>query len=68
VITYLNYLITWKNDFYYLILESTTQNDLQDIISGKSQVRFGAIIQTIADYLKKSTAASAEIKRNVNID
>ena len=43
-------------------MQNTTKNDLQDIISGKSEVRYGTIIQTIADYLEKSTAASAEIK------
>jgi hypothetical protein len=43
-------------------LQNTTKNDLQDIISGKSEVRYGTIIQTIADYLEKSTAASSEIK------
>lgn len=43
-------------------MQNTTKNDLQDIISGKSEVRYGTIIQTIADYLEKSTAASSEIK------
>ena len=43
-------------------MQNTTKNDLQDIISGKSEVRFGTIIQTIANYLEKSTAASSEIK------
>jgi hypothetical protein len=43
-------------------LKNTIKNELQDIISGKSEVRYGTIIQTIADYLEKSTAASTEIK------
>jgi hypothetical protein len=44
------------------LLQNSIKNDLQNVISGKSEVRFGIIIQTIADYLKKSTAASSEIK------
>ena len=36
--------------------------ELQRIISGESQVKFGAIIQTIANYLSRSQSASGLVK------
>jgi hypothetical protein len=38
------------------------KNELQNIISGKSEVRFGAIIQSITHHLKESTLTSQEVK------
>jgi hypothetical protein len=39
-------------------------HELQNIISGKSQVRHGAIIQAAAGYLGRSTQASSVAKHN----
>lgn len=38
------------------------KNELQNIISGKSQVRFGATIQKISNYLKKTRAQAERLK------
>lgn len=38
------------------------KNELQDVLSGKSEVRYGTIIQSITHYLKNGTPASEEIK------
>lgn len=38
------------------------KKNLHDVISGKSQVRFGRIIQTIADYLSDGAQAGADVK------
>lgn len=38
------------------------KNELHNILSGKSEVRFGAIIQTIANYLRESQKTSSEVK------
>lgn len=40
----------------------TLKVQLYDVISGKSQVRFGTIIQAIASYLEKSEETGREIK------
>ena len=37
------------------------QNELQNVISGKSQIRHGATIQAIAGYLKNGAPTSGEI-------
>ncbi|AWA31530.1 hypothetical protein HYN48_14260 [Flavobacterium magnum] len=37
------------------------KNDLRNIFSGKSEIRFGATIQAIAGYLNNGTQASKEI-------
>jgi hypothetical protein len=42
-------------------LQNSIKNDLQNVFSGKSKVRFGAIIQSIANYLKIGAPASSEI-------
>jgi len=39
-----------------------TKTQIQDVISGKSEVRNGATIQSIASYLRGSTGASSQIK------
>lgn len=36
--------------------------ELQRIISGESQVKYGAIIQTIANYLSRSQSASGLVE------
>lgn len=38
------------------------KNELQNVLSGKSQVRFGAIIQAIASYLKDGERAGETIE------
>jgi hypothetical protein len=38
------------------------KNELHDVISGKSKVRFGATIQTIASYLSEGTQPSSKIE------
>lgn len=38
------------------------KNELHNILSGKSEVRFGAIIQAITNYLEKSKETSIEIE------
>lgn len=43
------------------------KNELRNVISGKSQVRFGAIIQTIANYLGDSSKPSREIETSKQI-
>lgn len=42
-------------------MQNELKNELQNVISGKSEVRYGAIIQSIAGYLKKGAPASSEI-------
>jgi len=41
--------------------------ELYDVISGKSKVRFGATIQTIAGYLNESKGASSQIEDSKQI-
>ena len=36
------------------------KNELHNVISGKSQVRYGATIQSVADYLSDSTQSSTK--------
>ncbi|SOD13208.1 hypothetical protein SAMN06297358_1063 [Pedobacter xixiisoli] len=38
------------------------KNELRNVLSGKSKVRFGEIIQTISSYVRKSTETSTAIK------
>ena len=42
-------------------MQNKLKNELQNVISGKSEVRYGAIIQSVAGYLKKGSPASSEI-------
>jgi hypothetical protein len=50
-------------------LQNSIKDDLQNVFSGKSEVRFGTIIQSIADYLKigsrtgSQTADTKQFKR-----
>ena len=43
-------------------MQSQLKYELHNIISGKSQVRFGAIIQSIANYLKDGETSSSKIE------
>lgn len=45
-------------------MHSNIKNDLQNLFSGKSQVRFGATIQAITHYLEQSSTSSREIKNS----
>lgn len=48
-------------------MQSHLKNELHNIISGKSQVSFGTIIQTVASYLDNGSQASNEIKDSKQI-
>lgn len=41
---------------------NSIKNELQDILQGKSQVRYGELIQTITSYLRRSEEASTLAK------
>lgn len=43
------------------------KNELHDIISGKSQVRFGTAIQTVAGYLSDGSQSGSEIENSKQI-
>ncbi|MBK8345164.1 MAG: hypothetical protein IPL12_18885 [Bacteroidetes bacterium] len=43
-------------------MHKSIKNDLQNLFSGKGEVRFGATIQTITNYLAKGSSTSVEIK------
>jgi Serine/Threonine/Tyrosine Kinase found in polyvalent proteins len=43
-------------------LQNSIKDDLQNVLSGKSEVRFGAIIQSIANYLDIGPSASQQIE------
>jgi hypothetical protein len=43
------------------------KHELQNIISGKSQVRYGDAIQTVASYLRRGKRASGATKDNKQI-
>ncbi|MBM3171648.1 MAG: hypothetical protein FJZ75_08585 [Bacteroidetes bacterium] len=43
-------------------MDKTLKVQLHDVISGKSQVRFGTVIQAIASYLEKCAETGREIK------
>jgi hypothetical protein len=43
-------------------LQNSIKNDLQNLFSGKGEVRFGAAIQAITNYLERSSPTSQEIK------
>ena len=47
-------------------MQNDLRYELQNVLSGKSQIRFGAIIQTIASYLKdgEKTSATIEIEKH----
>lgn len=41
-------------------MQNHLKDELPDVISGKSQVRFGAAFQAVASYLKDGETASTE--------
>ena len=43
-------------------MHKSIKNDLQNLFSGKGEVRFGATIQAITNYLAKGSSTSEEIK------
>jgi hypothetical protein len=43
-------------------VDETLKIQLHDVISGKSQVRIGSVIQAIASYLEKCAETGREIK------
>jgi hypothetical protein len=43
------------------------KHELQNILSGKSQVRYGDTIQTIAHYLKKGKSSSTTFESSKSI-
>ena len=43
-------------------MQNQLQNELHNILSGKSEVRFGAAIQAIASYLNDGEEASPTIE------
>jgi hypothetical protein len=45
-------------------MQNLLKNELQDIISGKSEVSFGAIIQTISSYLNDGSQSSSEAENS----
>lgn len=44
--------------FLYLSMQNHLKNELHNVLSGKSEVRFGTIIQTIAGYLSDGAQTS----------
>ncbi len=44
-------------------MQNHLKNELHHIISGKSQVRFGTIIQAVASYLDDGTQTSPEVEK-----
>lgn len=46
----------------FVKMQTHLKNELHDVISGKSQVRFGATIQAVASYLSDGTQTSPEVK------
>ncbi len=43
-------------------MQNLLKKEIQHVISGKSQVRFGAAIQTVAGYLSTSTKSGTSVK------
>ena len=43
-------------------MQEQLKNELYDVISGKSQVRYGAVIQSITSYLGKSSQPGSKIE------
>lgn len=45
-----------------MLVQNQLKNELHDVLSGKSQIRFGTIIQTIASYLGDGSQTSSTIE------
>ena len=43
-------------------MQNHLKHELHNVLSGKSQIRFGAIIQSIASYLKNGAQTGASIE------
>jgi hypothetical protein len=43
-------------------LQNNIKNDLQNLFSGKGEVRFGATIQAVTHYLEKSSSSSPKVE------
>jgi len=43
-------------------MQNLLKKEIQHVISGKSQVRFGAAIQTVASYLSTGTKSGTSVK------
>jgi hypothetical protein len=43
-------------------LQNNIKNDLQNLFSGKGEVRFGATIQAVAHYLEESSTSSPKVE------
>ena len=48
-------------------MQNNLKHEIHNVLSGKSEVRFGTIIQTIASYLKDGERTSVEIKSGKQI-
>ena len=44
-------------------MQEQLKNELYDVISGKSQVRNGAVIHSISSYLSKSSQSGSKIEK-----
>lgn len=53
--------------FYLYLYSKFMKHELQNIISGKSQVRHGDAIQTVASYLRRSKSASGKTSESKQI-
>ena len=50
--------------FIFATMQTQLKQELYDVISGKSEVRFGTTIQSIASYLAKGSKPSSEIENS----
>ena len=46
-----------------MLVNNHLKNEIRNVLSGKSKVRFGATIQTIASYISNGAQTSAIIER-----
>jgi hypothetical protein len=46
----------------FVWMQNLLKQEIQNVISGKSQVRFGAAIQTVAGYLSTSTKSGTSVE------
>jgi hypothetical protein len=43
-------------------MQNDLKNELHNVLSGKSEVRFGAIIQSVSSYLNNGTQSSSNVE------
>ena len=48
-------------------MSNQLKNELHNIISGKSQVKFGTTIQAIASYLRNGTQSGTKVENSKQI-